>query len=394
MRKLFGVRHAAAAFVIITATTIAPHGASAQSSEWAQDLGAGWSALAAGRGAEAEKHADAILRTAPRNHDAAALKIASRISTGNVDGSLDAYEQWLGAAQREDAFLLERIALGIVTTAAGSKDRTVRARALEILTAMGNVEARAQLSALTEQPGSTRVDTALARKGDATAIARLVSRIKDPASRDVSDAIDALREADAKNAASAIAAALDPARPMPTKIAAARALGELGSAADIPRLRTALQDPDPPVRVVAAVSLMRLGDQSGAEIVQSLENSPIGDYRLLAVEARAASEPTGPWVGVATKVLDDPDPLVRLRAAELLVRHAADPGKAADVLRGALADSNPAMRQVAVDRLSAMPITFLERDLPTLRKLLRDGFVPARLEAAAAVLRISGALAQ
>jgi HEAT repeat protein len=113
----------------------------------------------------------------------------------------------------------------------------------------------------------------------------------------------------------------------------------------------------------------------------------------MAVEARAASEPTGRWVAVATTVLDDPDPLVRLRAAELLVRYAADPGKAADVMRDALGDSNPAMRQAAVDRLPAMPAAVLERDLPTLRRLLRDPFAPARLQAAAAILRISGALA-
>jgi hypothetical protein len=50
------------------------------------------------------------------------------------------------------------------------------------------------------------------------------------------------------------------------------------------------------------------------------------------------------------------------------------------------------MRQAALDRLPALPPTVLDRDLPTLRKLLRDPFPPARIEAAAALLRVSGAL--
>jgi HEAT repeat protein len=339
----------------------------AQPTSETQDLGAGWTALAAGRSAEAERFADAILRADRRSHDALALKIAARIAAGNVGGSLDVYEQWLSdVRQREDVFLLERVAIGVVDLAAKSKERTVRTRALEI--------------------------QALARQGDAAAIARLTAKVKDPAARDVSDAIDALREADAKSAVGPIAAALDPRRPLPTKMAAARALGHLGALEAIPRLREALNDPDPSVKAIAAVSLAALGDHSGDEIIQSLERSPVGDFRLLAVEARAAREPTGAWIGVASSVLDDPDPLVRLRAAELLVRHAAEPGRASDVLQEALADTNPAMRQTAADRLASLPAAALDRNLPVLRKLLRDSFAPSRLEAAAALLRASGAI--
>jgi HEAT repeat protein len=365
----------------------------AQPTSETKDLGAGWTALAAGRSAEAERFADAILRTDRRSHDALALKIAARIAAGNVGGSLDVYEQWLSdVRQREDVFLLERVAIGVVDLAAKSKERTVRTRALEIQAALGNRQAMAQLSALADAPATVRADASLARQGDAAAIARLTAKVKDPAARDVSDAIDALREADAKSAVGPIAAALDPRRPLPTKMAAARALGHLGALEAIPRLREALNDPDPPVRAIAAVSLAALGDHSGDEIIQSLERSPVGDFRLLAVEARAAREPTGAWIGVASSVLDDPDPLVRLRAAELLVRHAAEPGRASDVLQEALADTNPAMRQTAADRLASLPAAALDRNLPVLRKLLRDSFAPSRLEAAAALLRASGAI--
>lgn len=365
----------------------------AQTTTEPQDLGAGWTALAAGRSADAERYADTILRVDRRNRDAVALKIAARIAAGNVTGSLDAYEQWLGdVRQREDVFLLERVAIGVVDAAATSKERNVRVRALELQAALGNRQAMAQLSTLGDEPVTVRADASLARQGDAAAVARLTAKVKEVGGRDVSDAIDALREADAKSAVGAIASALDPRRPLPTRMAAARALGQLGALEAIPRLRAALNDPDPPVRAIAAVSLATLGDHSGAELVQSLERSPVGDYRLLAVEARAAREPNGAWIGVASSVLDDPDPLVRLRAAELLVRYAADPGRASDVLQQALTDTNPAMRQSAADRLASLPGAALDRNLPALRKLLRDSFAPSRLEAAAALLRASGAI--
>jgi HEAT repeat protein len=89
-------------------------------------------------------------------------------------------------------------------------------------------------------------------------------------------------------------------------------------------------------------------------------------------------------------VLQDPDPLVRLRAAELLLQHAADPGNAGAVLAQALADTNPAMRSAAAQRLENLPVNALERDVPTLRKLLRDKQPEVQLEAAAGLLRITG----
>jgi len=195
-----------------------------------------------------------------------------------------------------------------------------------------------------------------------------------------------------KSAAPMMIAALDPGRPLPTKMAAARALGEFGDPSAIPPLREAMKDPDPPVRVAAAAALARLGDAAGIDYVRKFENSPVGDLRLLAVEASAAGNPTGAWVGVASGVLNDPDPLVRLQAAELLLQHAADPGKAREVLFSALGDSNPAMRTAAAQSLERIPAVALENDLGVLRKLLRDPSPLVQLEAAAGLLRVSGAM--
>jgi hypothetical protein len=376
--------------------------AGSSSSEEAQLLAKGWTAVAAGKPAEAEKLGDALLKASPRDHGAIALKIAARLAARGATAAvaaLDAYEGWLQAVrEREDVFLLESIASGSLAALATSTDATVRARALELLAASGNQNAAAQLRTIATAEGGKEggkagvSDAALARLGDANAVQRLAARVKSGAGRDVSDAIDALVDANVQNAAGTIAAALDPARPLPTKMAAARALGTLGDQNVLPQLKKALQDPDPPVRVMAAAALARLGDNAGADIVRSFENSPVGDLRLLAVEASASGNPTGPWVTVATGILQDPDPLVRLRAAELLLQHAADPGAARDTFLQALADPNPAMREAATQRLDRLPASALERDLPALRKLLRDPSPRIQLEAAGGILKIAGAI--
>jgi HEAT repeat protein len=379
------------------ATAQQPPAAPSPGSDDAQLLARGWTAVAGGKAAEGERIADTLLKASSRHRDAIALKISARLlarGAAGVTSALDAYEAWLEQVRhREDVFLLERIATGLLEVLAASSDPSVRARALGLLAAAGDRDAMTRLQAgPTTEAGAPQNDVVLAQLGDARAVQRLTARVKNGASRDVSDAIDALVEAEAKDASPVIVSALDPARPLPTRMSAARALGVLGNDSALPRLREALKDPDPPVRVMAAAALARLGDTAGADLLRSLENSPVGDLRLLAVEAGAAGNPAGPWVAVATGVLKDPDPVVRLRAAELLLQHASDPGEAREIFAQALGDSNPAMRDAAAQRLRHLPAAGLDRDLPVLRKLLRSQSPQAQLEAAGSILRVAGAI--
>jgi HEAT repeat protein len=209
---------------------------------------------------------------------------------------------------------------------------------------------------------------------------------------DVSNEIDALVKAKASGAALAIAGALDPARPIPTRLAAARALGQLGAHDAIPQLRRALDDPDPPVRFVAAAALARLGDQAGAALLTQMENSPVADIRMMAAEVAAPGAPAGAWVAAATAALQDPDPMARLGAADLLIRYAADPTAGKAVLDQALADSNPAMRLVAARALAEIPPAALGTDIVQLRRLLRDTEAQIRIAAAGSLLRLTGGI--
>ena len=359
-----------------------------------EQLAKGWAALAAGRAGDAESIADLLLQGGMRRHDAATLKIHARVQAGRADAALDTYEQWAQTAAREDVFLLQPIARGLLYGLSKSPDAGTTLRALEALAVNGDTDAAARLEQMTSAPdaGGT-ADETLARLGNAAAIGRLQQRVTSPGMRaDVSNEIGALVKAKASGAALAIAGALDPARPMPTRLAAARALGQLDARDAIPQLRRALDDPDPPVRFVAAAALARLGDQAGAALLTQMENSPVADIRMMAAEVAAPGAPSGAWVAAATAALQDPDPMARLGAADLLMRYAADPAAGKAVLDQALADPNPAMRLVAARALAEIPPAVLGTDIVQLRRLLRDTDAQIRIAAAGSLLRLTGGI--
>ncbi len=358
----------------------------------AQELAAGWGALASGRTDAAEAIADRLLQAGPRRHEALSLKISARVQAGRPEAALDDYEQWMKSAPHEDVFLLQPVAVGVLEALARAAELDVRVYALQALAEAGDAAAPDRLGKIAMSGQNVAAaDEALARIANPEAIARLSRRVETPSPRaDVSGAIDALAAAHPSGAAKTIAAALDPARAMPTKLAAARALGKLGGTEGIPQLKRALQDPEPPVRMAAAAALARLGDASGGDLLREMENSPVSDIRLMAAEGSAAGNPTGAWVATATSALGDPDPLARLSAARLLVAHAADPAAGLAVLNAALLDPNPALRYAAARGIEDLPREILGTDVPTLRRLLRDGDPRVRIGAAAALLKLAG----
>ncbi|HMF61967.1 MAG TPA: HEAT repeat domain-containing protein [Vicinamibacterales bacterium] len=362
----------------------------------AQDLATGWSALASGRTADAEAIAEKLLLAGSRRHDAVSLKISARVRAGRADAALDPYEEWLKTSPHEDVFLLQPIAAGILEGHAGAKDAGVRVDALQALAEAGDKGAASKLAALAasgENPGVA--DEALARVGNPQAVARLTRLVAAPGGRrDLSGVIDALVKAKPAGAVAALTAALDPGRPMPTKMAAAKALGTLGAAEAIPQLRRALQDPEPPVRMMAALSLARLGDQSGNDLIRNMENSPVADIRLMAAAVSAPNNPTGAWVSTATGALEDPDPGVRLSAAQLLLAHGADRTAAAAAMNRALADPNPALRLLATRAVAETPPEAMAGDVPSLRRLLRDSDPRVQIVAAGVLLKLAGGVDQ
>jgi hypothetical protein len=312
--------------------------------ERATRLGRAWTALGAGQPAEAERLANALLEAAPRDHEALSVKIHAQAGSGKPLEALTSYERWLGPSPTEDVFLLAPVAIGMLRGERDDADPRSRMTALGFLVRAGDAAARRELEqAATAARPSLEADAALAREGSETAVRRLEDRLAAPSIRDKSAVIRALGRANATGSAAAIGGLLADPSP-PTRMEAARALGDLGARSAIPELRAALKGAEGPVRVLAAAALARMGDAEGLAFLQPLVNSPAAEVRLLAIEHQAAGRPDGDWVGVATSLLAGEDPLVRLRAAQLLARHAADPAAGVRVLTEALADDNVALR--------------------------------------------------
>jgi HEAT repeat protein len=148
-----------------------------------------------------------------------------------------------------------------------------------------------------------------------------------------------------------------------------------------------LADPDPLVRATAAVALARFGDPEGESRVKEMLASPVADTRLLAAEAYAG-QTTGAWIEALVPLLEDPDGLNRLRAAELLgpVR----PELARPVLEKAAADPNPVVRSEAARTLATT-----ETGLATLgglsffRRMLRDPDPGVRVQGGSGILAVA-----
>lgn len=341
----------------------------------------GWTAMAAGRLADAQAAADEILRRTPWDHGAIVLKISAASRSSALTG-LDAYETWLESRRTEDVSLLEPVAHATMTALAAVEDRGLRIAALEQLARHGDTAARKQLATLaTMTPAMLGADAALARLGDAAATARLQKVGPSEGRYDPTALADAL--ADTGPASIPTLLSLLETGRGPGRAAAATALGRLHATSATDALRRATADPEPLLSISATVALARLGDADARPRVEGLLSSNVADVRLLAAEAWEGR--AGPWVEAVRPLLNDPMGLVRLQAARLIAP--VDPDAAAATLGRATQDDNPVVRAAAtriVEERAEKGVLLL--DLPTLRRLLRDPDSAIRLSAASALL--------
>jgi HEAT repeat protein len=106
----------------------------------------------------------------------------------------------------------------------------------------------------------------------------------------------------------------------------AKALGFMGPAASeaVPALQKALHDADPDVRMAASESLGRIGHKSASERTAMLEKSASGSDKSLKRRAIRELGQIGPSAKSANAILraalDDPEPGIRLDAANSLWR--------------------------------------------------------------------------
>jgi HEAT repeat protein len=337
----------------------------------------GWTALAAARYEDAVRAALAALKQDPRDHHAAGLLIAAEVGARRPSSALDGYERWLAARRQEDIFLLEEIARGVLQELAASPDTELQSEALLVLARNGVESAR---SALATSAKSVNALAARTRLGDPMATEELRQLASSSTVRDKTAVVKALREAGPANA-DAIAPLLADPSPM-TRAAAAEALGELGSKSGIPALQKLLVDNDPFARSTAAVALAKLGDPSANDLVVSMMSNEAAEVRLFAAEAYK-NRPAAEWVDAVRPSLTDKNGLNRLIAANLIA--AVDPDAARAALVEAAADPNPVVRLEA----AAIMVRRDLADIAQLRKLLKDAEGWVRLRGSEGLLRLA-----
>jgi len=388
-QRQFGLWGAALALSLVTCSTAgrAWQTSSAQEqsprpvlTEETQAMYNGWALLAAGDTAKAVAYAQGVLDKYPRSIAAASLRVEAEIARGGGQAGLIAYETWLGARKLEDGYLLRRAARAILWEAAG--DPAIGVEALQHLAGDDDVEARARL-ARRMAAGALGETRALARLGDPGAIQQLIRQIETGEGTKMLQ-IEALIQSKSPLAIPPLMKLLKDTNYQDHIAAAADGLGTLGATQAIPDLQRLYNDPKQlsTVRLMAAVGLFKMNDMTGIQLLlrQLASNVPalsIGTARLMS------GSPSPEWLAAVQRGLSDPDPTVRVVAAELLALADREASRAA--LERLLRDDNPVIREKA----SQAMVQKVAGDFGTLRGFLRAGDLGARVAAAGRILELT-----
>jgi len=329
----------------------------------AQTISRGWTALAAGRLAEAVSAADSILKKKPRSHTAFTLKIEALSAGAQPMSALDAYEAWIpkGGGNVDDRGLLEPIAAGFLRSLSTDPNVSVRLAALGFLANAGDDSALEALRK-TGAAGDQRAMLALADQGDANAIASLQTMVASGNGRDLSAAIASLSERGALTPSLIETLAKD--RVPMNRAAAADALARSKDPAAAQLLDALSQDPDPLVHLSVTLARAKNGDERALTDARAMLASEVPDIRLRAAEALMSSLP-GEAEQSVRPLLTNPDGLNRFRAASIIGR--TDPSAVQPVLMEGLANQNPLVQQESARIVGET----LPGNIVLLRQLLR-----------------------
>jgi HEAT repeat protein len=364
--------------------TTPPTAAAAESD--AAAVARGWAAVAAGQFDNGARAADGVLRRRPWDRAALTLKISAMSAAAPLSG-LDVYEQWVNAKHKDDAALLEPVAIATLQEIAKGPDATHRIPSLTALVAAHVAGAKEALdSALAARPQSQEgyaADAEAARQGDQGALGRLVVASGNPASATV-ELVRALEQIGAAGESGLLMLVTVPNPQVRAEVILA--LGRMKSERALPVLQAAFGGMDPATRVPATIALAQLGDTGALARVDQMLASNVPQLQIEAAEAWGGRP--GPWVDVIRPLLDNTEGFTRLDAARAIAP--VDPDAAKRTLSAAMADLNPVIRFESAKTMDALAATRPETaDLPVLRQRLRDPDRGVRTAVASALLKLA-----
>jgi HEAT repeat protein len=328
----------------------------------------------------------AVAAAQATRQSSAADRVARHLADGRMAEALAAYDAHVSQTGSPDPGLLAAIGRAELWRQARTSDRAARSWALEGLAAAGEPEALQELRELSAQDtaGSEQglaPTLSLIRLGDAAAAARLGKMLASADRALRVPLIRALQDANATGEGPQVAALLDDPEPR-VRMAAAIAVGALGYRAALPRLKALYDADDPTMRFVAAIAMKRLGDPSADAFVSKLLASEVPEVRLMAAAAYSPS-PRAPWTERIRELRNDRNELVRVQAAEVLA--CCDQATARAILADAFRSPLPPLRAEAARVLTAKRLA-----TPALvRSMLGDEAESVRLHGASAALRLA-----
>jgi len=160
------MRYLAAAVLLASTSLLAQTPAPA--SPEAAGLAQGWAQLNRGEAAAASATGASLLGQFPRSAAVLALAIEADIARVGALAALDTYERWLGARKLDDAYVLRRIARGLLRESGNARPNPARVEALKYLAADGDVDAANELDDLAAKGGDADRFRGHARSNSAT----------------------------------------------------------------------------------------------------------------------------------------------------------------------------------------------------------------------------------
>lgn len=308
--------------------------------------------------------------------------ITAQLGKGAVQQALSTYDSYTNTAKRADPALLRLIARAELERSANANGApAIRIAALQHLARARDKGALDSLGKLANS-GTDAALTAkislleLGQDGAAATLAGLLPSASPPERPRI---IRALQDANARSEASKLLPLLD-SGDVPTRTAAVLALGSLEHQPAVERLKVMLAG-DAVTRMVAAIALRRLGDETMDPQVAPLLGGILPEVRLMAVDAYGPSA-SRRWVAKIKELSSDRNELIRVRAGELLA--CCDVPSAKTILSAALGSRIPSVQAEAARALAKTGLA----DARLGRRMLGSDSAEVRAHGAGAVLQI------
>ncbi len=338
-----------------------------------------------GAAAQWKASATTALELDPTDRGAAVRAMAVALAAGRPGEAATLYRSWASAAGRDDAALLDHVAVATLAALDSAPTGDLRTRALEARAAFGDADARRLLETRAKSgEGAERIhaEGALARLGDRGAAAAVAARAVETSGSNRLGSLEALRGLPATpEVLSALEKALRGDDPM-LQGRASDIAAEMKAASLVPALRQVMAGSryGAPLRAAAALTVMK--DPAGTKRAEEALQQQLPDIRLIAARALATTRSTT-WVAAIEPILEDPNPIWQVEAAGLLLERGSP--AATRVLQQSMASPNPVVRDEAMRVLAAHSTT----PLAVLAAALSDDSPTVRLLAATSVRRLA-----